>query len=505
MSAKTHDGRHIVLRRRLIMLIIGALCINICCTYPQSHKRVEETIDHWQRRQVNLSATQSPPNADAPAESMKNDTDAVGLQPLDLLIRQALQRNPGLRAAAANARAKLEKIPQATALPDPIIKALVRPEPIQTAAGNVYLTLGINQTFPLPAKLHEAGNIAAAETRMALEQLNTKRIQLIADVQQAYWHIYRLDRYLEIARDNQRVLADLQQSIDAAYRVGKVQQQDLLRVQTELAKLKDDEYRYALQRTAAAAALNQLTDQPPHHPIDETAPVNVPALSSDVDYLIKLSIEHNPELAALRERIERDRRRIELARLGYWPDLTLGFEWNYLEGRDAFEPPPGMRPSSPAAINRHSETGVDNWGLLLQMNLPIWTQRIEAARREARQQAIATQSEFQAAENMIEFRVFDAWSRIEAQQHTLAVLDGELIPQARQTYDVTLTAYQGGETDFLTLIDNWRRWLDFELMRHRETVDFQIAFADLQREVGVQLLYEQPLPSSPSEGPSHEQ
>lgn len=74
------------------------------------------------------------------------------------------------------------------------------------------------------------------------------------------------------------------------------------------------------------------------------------------------------------------------------------------------------------------------------------------------------------------------------QEHTLRVLETELIPQSRQTYEVTLTAYQAGQTDFLSLIDNWRRWLHFELMRHRETVDLETAFADLQREVGLQLL-----------------
>ena len=97
------------------------------------------------------------------------------------------------------------------------------------------------------------------------------------------------------------------------------------------------------------------------------------------------------------------------------------------------------------------------------------------------------EGDLHATQNLVAFRIFEVWSRIETQQHTLDVLNEELIPQARQTYEVALTSYQAGNTDFLTLIDNWRRWLNFELMRHRETVDFQTAFAELQREVGMQL------------------
>jgi outer membrane protein TolC len=190
----------------------------------------------------------------------------------------------------------------------------------------------------------------------------------------------------------------------------------------------------------------------------------------------------------LHQRIEKNRDQLELANLGYWPDLTLGFEWNYLEGREPFIPPVNPQTGQRPPINHKSEAGDDNWAIMLQMNVPIWSQRVEAAKREASQRLLATQSELRDTENMIAFRIFEAWSRVEAQQHTLKVLETELIPQSRQTYEVTLTAYQAGETDFVTLIDNWRRWLDFELMRHRETVDLETAFADLQREVGLQLI-----------------
>jgi outer membrane protein TolC len=404
-----------------------------------------------------------------------------------------------VQAAIANVKAKLERIPQATSLPDPVVRAITRPEPIQTAAGDVYFTLGVGQMIPFPAKLDRAGRTAAAEIRMAIEQLNAARLRVIADVERAYFLLYLMDRYLELTAANRALLEDLEQVVSTQYQVGRVPQQDVLRVQTAAAKLRDDENRYELRRASAAAALNQIVDRPVGQPQPATHVLDVAAVALDVDKLMQLAEEHNPELAALAERIGRDRERIELARLGYWPDVTLGFEWNHLEGRAAFQPPPNPQTGIIPPYNRASANGDDNWAITVQMNLPVWFQRIEAAKREARQNLLKTQHELRSARNLVAFRIYDAWTRVETQQQTVHLLRSTLIPQAQQTYEVTLTAYQTGAADFLSVIDSWRRWLDFELMRHRETVDLETAFSELQREVGLQLVRASDVSSAPTD------
>ncbi len=476
--------------RGLVAALALTTVVSGCATYTQTQQHAERVIGRRTRQSARLETSRTrkvsshapKPNASKPVASVVTE------RPVDAFVREALERNPGIQAATANARAQLERILQVTSLPDPVLRTVTRPEPIQTAAGDVYFTFSVSQTFPMLAKLERAGNIAASQTRASLEKLNSKRVQVVADAERAYWQIYRFDRYLEINRENLRVLEDLSRVVETQYEVGAVPQQDLLRVQIEVAKLRDDEHRLAVQREAAVAALNQLANQPPHRKIPTTDPADVVAIDGDVNELIGLAVEHNPQLAVLREHISANEEQVELAKLGYWPDMTVGFEWNYLEGRDSFVPPINPTTGQRPAYSRKSEVGDDNWAVMLQFNLPIWTQRVEAAKREAHQRLIAAKKEQHDAENMVAFRVFDAWSRVQSQQHTLRVLGDELIPQSRQTYEVTLTAYQSGDSDFVALIDHWRRWLDFELMRHRETVDLELAYSDLQREIGMQLL-----------------
>ena len=53
--------------------------------------------------------------------------------------------------------------------------------------------------------------------------------------------------------------------------------------------------------------------------------------------------------------------------------------------------------------------------------------------------------------------------------------------------EVRSWTYQTGDSDFLTVVDNWQRWLEFDRRLHRETVDRDDAVSDLQREVGLLL------------------
>lgn len=460
-------------------LVLSGGWVAGCATYQASQRQVSEAVQQWQRPKTVTNAPQSIDHQPVASSADHRETSAV-----QRYVLAALERNPAIQAAIANVESKLARIPQVTSLSDPILRLIVRPEPIQTAAGDVVFTLGISQKLPWFGKLDQAGLAAAAEVGMAIGQLNTTRLQVIADVERAYYRLYLTERSSELTATNRRLLEDLEQVVASQYRVGRAGQHDLLRVQTELSNLLNDEARLQRQRASAAAALNQLMDQPVMGPIEPTRTQTVQRLDQAAQELIALAGDANPELARLAQQIERDRHRIHLAELDYVPDVTLGVEWNKVDGRAAFQPPGAKR----ANINRASEVGDDNWALTIGFNLPIWVQRLEAAKRQARLDLERTRKRRRAEENLIGFRILDAWERVHTHQDTIVLLETTLIPQAQQTYEVSMTAYGAGSSDFLTVIDNWRNMLSFELMMHREVAGLETAFAELQRQVGLELV-----------------
>lgn len=473
-----------------------------CATYGQSAEEVAAAMETWQRHQYAASseAGTTPMIVGTPAPTTTAPTAAGHRvpphQPLKAYVREALERNPCVATAVANLEATLARVPQATALPDPFIRNIIRPEPIQTAAGDMYYTLGVGQRIPFPAKLDRAGKVAAAEVRMAIEQLNAVRLRVIGDVERAWYSVYLMDRHLEVAQANVAVLEDLARVVVARYEVGKVTQADVLRVQTELADLRNDLEIYRLRRSTAAAALNQLRDYGPAREIPHTQVVDPTPIAVETDVLIRLAETHNPELARLARQRERDEERLALADLGYWPDLTVGIEWTYTDPREPFKPPINPETGKRMAYNRQSEGGDDNWAFTIQFDVPLWIQKVEAARREARMKLLATDHELRGTRNLVAFRIFDDWARAQAKQETLRLLDTVLIPQARQTYEISLTGYQAGDTTFLTVIDNWQRWLQFEQMRHQNLTELETAFSQLQQEVGLELIRAPETPTS---------
>jgi len=484
------------------LMFLGLTLVAGCASYGRSAEEVSAAVETWERDQYPASpeAGMTPVIAEPPAPTTTAPTATGNRGPptpaLNSYIREALERYPCVATAVANLQATLARVPQATALPDPFIRNIIRPEPIQTAAGDMYYTLGVGQKIPFPARLDQAGKVAAAEVRMAIEQLNAVRLRVIGDVERTWYSVYLMDRHLEVAEANVAVLEDLARVVVARYEVGNVTQADVLRVQTELADLRNDLEIYRLRRSTAAAALNQLRDFGPAREIPHTQVVDPTPIAVETDVLIRLAEAHNPELARLARQRERDEERLALADLGYWPDLTLGIEWTYTDPREPFKPPINPETGKRMAYNRQSEGGDDNWAFTIQFDVPLWIQKVEAARREARMRLLATDHELRGTRNLVAFRIFDDWAQVQAKQETLRLLETVLIPQARQTYEVSLTGYQAGDTTFLTVIDNWQRWLQFEQMRHQNVTELETAFSRLQQEVGLELIRATETPTS---------
>ena len=187
--------------------------------------------------------------------------------------------------------------------------------------------------------------------------------------------------------------------------------------------------------------------------------------------VLALAGQSNPDIALARERIEGFRHRLELARLNRWPDLTVSFSYNLVDSD---------------GLSRVAN-GDDQWWVGAGVNLPIWTQRLDAAESEAARgifQGIAALSDVQ---NRVAFRVQDALVRAESRQRQVVLFRDVIIPQARQTVDASLSGYRAGKLEFLTLVDNWRKLFEFEVIYHQNLAALEQSIADLQQAIGRDL------------------
>ncbi len=381
----------------------------------------------------------------------------------------AVRRNPRVVAARRNVERLEARLPQVTALDDPMLSVSPVGEMAETAAGQVGLMAGVSQRLPWPGKLDARGEIARQDVAVAWAELEETVLEVRAQTLRAYGAFYAADRSLGVTREGRALLEQLREAALAGYRAGTAEQGDVLRAGLELAAVEQELNTLAAERASAEAMLNRLMGRPVDTPLPEPAELNVEAMGDELDGLLAAAAERNPRLAGLHGRIEQDRQRMRLARLGRVPDLTVGV--NYAAVDDD-----GL------AVRAN---GDDQWWLSFGVNLPLWGRKYDAAEREAYRGLQQSIARLRAADDEVAFVVRDAFERVRANHANVVLLRETVIPQAEQTVEAALSAYRAGAGGFAGLIEGWRRLLQFEQMQYRNEAMWQQATADLRRAVGV--------------------
>lgn len=402
--------------------------------------------------------------ADATEASARLDPDSGP----DAYVRLALERNPSIRAAELRVERLGARVPQVTSLDDPMFAIAPFGEMAETAAGQVGLMSSLSQKFPYPGKLDTRGKIAEQDVAVAVAELQQARLRIAAETRRAYWSHYFTTRALETTRESRQLLDQFRQIAEAEYKAGNRSQPDVLRASVELSNV-DNELIVLEQRQATARSmLNQLMDRPTGTPLPTPGAAEPDRVDADLDVLLWTAALHNPAVIKVRERIEQYRQQRELAKLNRRPDLTVSFNYNPVDDD-------GLAMAA---------NGDDQWWVGFGVNLPIWAEKLDAAEREALRGMMENSADLASEQNRVAFGVQEAYLRLEAQQKLVALFRDVIVPQAKQTVEASASGYRAGSVDFLTLMDNWRKLLNFDLMYHRAVADMQQALADLEREVG---------------------
>lgn len=386
-------------------------------------------------------------------------------------VQLALERNPAIRGAKQKVQRLAQRIPQVTSLDDPMFNVSPIGEMAETAAGQAGLMTGVSQKLPFPGKLSTRGRIAGQMVAAAAQDLEATKLQVIADTRQAYWSHYFAVRAINVTEQSRELLSQFKQIAEAKNKAGTASQQDVLRASVELSNLDNELITWRQRRTTAAAMLNSLIDRPVTAEIPAPSIVDADEIALDLNQLLAEAEQINPAIRKVREQVEEYRQRLKLAKLNRYPDLTAML--NYVAVEDE-----GI---SMAA------NGKDQWWLGFGVNLPVWTEKLDAAENESRHGIMESLADLNNAHNRVAFRVQDAFVKVDTQQRLTILFRDVIVPQAQQTVDASFSSYRAGKVEFLTVVDNWRKLLNFQLMYHQSLAQLEKDFAALQQTVGRDL------------------
>ncbi len=388
------------------------------------------------------------------------------------LVAEALKNNPEIQVAKRKVEVARARAGQATYLEDPEVNleawGIPLNRPLSFRSANP-IVLGLRQKFPFFGKLRLKGEIAGEEVNVVKEELRAKEVEIVTKVKSAYADFFMANKSIEIQKELLELVRLVSVTADNLYRVGKAPQQDVIKALLEQTELLNKLTWAEKDLTTSQAKLNTLLSRSPNSPVGQLSELTLTPLSLQFPDLEKLALEQRPELRALESVINKSEKSLELARKNQkFPDFMLGLEYWVA---------PDQNPK-----NMYTP--------MVTMTIPFspWTKgRHDYEIEEAVAERQMAKSNLDAMRNMALFEVKDMSAKVEAAMKSVSIYRDGLLPQAEQSFQAAIAAYQTGGVNFITLLDAQRTIRDVRMGYYKALVDYEQSRADLERAVGKEI------------------
>jgi len=388
---------------------------------------------------------------------------------VDQLIEEALQNNPEILAAKKKWEVFKEKVPQAYALPDPMVGFGIISLPTNFNFRDEDMTMkeiSISQMFPFPGKRPLMKEMAEKEAEAVFNEIQGKINQVAKDVKAAYYDLSHVYRTTEVTQRNKEILENFAKIAETQYAVGMGIQQDVLKAHIEVSKMVDELIMLGQRKRAIEAKLNTLLNRPPEIQGGIPGEVIFKKFPYTIEELQKMALEMNPTLKVMKKMIESKEKAYALAKREYYPDFNFRFAY-------------GQRDNGPEMKRRDVLTG------MMEINIPIFyksKQDRKVAEIKADIQAIEAQ--YQAMKNEILFMITDMGSMIQRGERQLELYKTGIIPQTSFQINSAISAYRVGKADFMTLLDSQMTLYRYELEYHQALTEYGKNVASLEAAAG---------------------
>jgi cobalt-zinc-cadmium efflux system outer membrane protein len=382
---------------------------------------------------------------------------------VEILVEQALARAPSVAAMQARLSAAHEMISPAGALADPTAEVMVQDISFpKWTVGSEEMSMiapEVRQELPYPGKRAARREAAGAEAAVRAADLEQLQRELAAQVRTLYARIYALDReraYLEASRE---MLDMLSVTAASRYSVGEADQEAVLKAQLEASRLAERLEDVSADRSSLVAALNRILDQPGEAPLGQVR--DLPTAAVPPPPWEELAVSTSPEVAVRQASVAAAEKRVEVARLDFKPDFTTGVAVGLRGGLD------------PAVILR--------FGLVI----PLWRKEKQEPLLHAAENELAVAQaelcEAEASARSSAARLAAEWRRANRQ---IDLYRQAIVPQSSAAVDAARAAYLVGRGDFLTVVDDFNRWLDARVELARREADRFATWAEVQALTG---------------------
>jgi cobalt-zinc-cadmium efflux system outer membrane protein len=470
----------------LLLAIVG-------CVQPSPRPEYTEVANNVH------AAAHRPPGSIRPDEPMATALDPApvppaltGEQPVDAYIRHALAENRAVQAARFNLLAMKQRIPQETALDDPMVQNTIWPFPSNapqySLMGYMPYELMITQQFPWFGTLKLRGQAAEQEVKATFYELLAAQLEVVSRVKRAYYNVYFNQRAEAILAENRKLAEDFVVLAKERLKSGTTTLQDVLRAENVVTDVESELITVRQELAGSKAALARQLHVSPEADLRALPELPVAQVPAQVEILYRLAVAARPELQGRLAEVARDERQVELAKKRYYPNITAGVSYSLM-----------TRENNPSPM----ADGRDNVGFVVGFNLPVYKKKLAAGVCEAEARAVADSRRYDDLRDETYEEVKELFLEAKARREVLELFRTQYVTRAEDALKLAANDYRVSKQDFVTLITALRELLTVRLQVARLESELGRALASLERIVGVQLNEHPPAPiTAPTETPA---
>jgi cobalt-zinc-cadmium efflux system outer membrane protein len=379
------------------------------------------------------------------------ETETLSLQSV---VQRVLAAHPLTQAAEARVQETLGLVRQAGAYANPTF-AFEDSDPSREH------TYTLKQPLEWPFKRAYRVGMAQADEQMAEHSQASVRQELIATAREAF---FRFILARETTRNVEAFAAtttQLLQSTMKLFQEGDVPEFDVTKSKVEVLRVSTEMEKVRGQLSAAQTGLNLLLGREDNLPLALVGALDTIPTVPPLEDLLARAEEQNPQIAAQRQVVERDRLNVKLAWSALVPD-----------------------PSIDIAKRDELSTRVSGPVVGLSFVVPLWD-RQEGAIAAASGKLAAAEATLRASRLQIRQTLLTAYRNWETAAGQVTVFAQGLIVQAEEAAALAERRYREGEGDLLGVLDAQRSLLAVRRDYTQALFDRVMAWIVLERTAGI--------------------
>jgi outer membrane protein TolC len=392
---------------------------------------------------------------------------------LDLLVEEAMNNNPEIKASKARWEAFSMRPSQEGSLPNPIIGGRIKNVSFSD------ITLGedprsdiqafVAQEIPFPGKLSSKEKIAQKESESQRWLSDAISRKIIADLKETYFEWFFINKSIEITNRNKELLQKFTKIAEVKYEVGMGIQQDVLKAQVEVSGFIERLELLAKRKEIVETKIKRILNRPLDSPLGEPEEITKSELTTTLAEITDATSEHAPLLKSSSEIVDSREESLKLAKKQYLPDFILGATY----------------------FNRDWGNGDldDIWQVSLGLRVPLYYWRKEKfGVREASLDVSQARENYESTKNNLLFQVKDNYITATTAEKLVELYQTGIIPQSTLSLESAISGYQVGNIDFLTLLNNLITLFNFELEYYKQLTEYQKALARIEEIAAIELI-----------------